>query len=586
MTARSRRLRVVPLLLAVSLAAAACGSDDETTGSSAAATTSAATDATAATSDTTAAATDTTEAGSDTTEGGVDTTAAGTDTTTGGADTTSGGTEAPPVVDADTSRRLRLIGTNGVQQMDPVTGVVPCEAEMLRWVYDTLIRQTPNGDLVPGLAESWESPDPNTFILHLREGVKFQDGTDFNAAAVKAHLERSKNLATSSIAGQLAAIETIDTPDDYTVVLNLNSPRAGVLPSVFTDRAGMVPSPDAVAAAGEAYGASEGVGAGPYKYDGHTPAEDMHVSTWDGYWDAEHRHLAGIDMIGAADEFQTQRIADGEVDYAAMKDVQLPEAEEAKDAGDVDFRLSPTAQYAEIYVNWSVAPFDNILVRQALEHAIDRDLLAESLTEGSATTANSPLPTTSWAHDSGVDDLYPYDPEKSKELLAEAGFPDGITVTVGQIDNPYYQRLSQAVQDMVSDAGFTFELESVTGAEINNRLYQLKDLPVAITAFRGTLDPGLTLEAKFSSTGGSNPAGTTADGVDDLLAEGAASVDQEVRAAAYKEAEKLIMENALSIPIFHNGGLVSFVPELKGVEKGYTTCQFGDFVSAEVYFEN
>jgi peptide/nickel transport system substrate-binding protein len=138
---------------------------------------------------------------------------------------------------------------------------------------------------------------------------------------------------------------------------------------------------------------------------------------------------------------------------------------------------------------------------------------------------------------------------------------------------------------MVKESGFNFELESVTGAEINNRLYQLKDLPVAITAFRGSADPGLTLEAKFSSTGGSNPAGVTADGIDDLLAEGASSVDQDVRAEAYKKVEKIIMDQALSVPIFHNGGLVAYVPELQGVEKGYTTCQFGDFVTGTVYFE-
>lgn len=558
MSSRStRHRRAASALLCLGLVLAACGGDDSGSSDETTASTAAASDTTAASSDTSASA----------------------DTTAASADTTG----AP--VNADTTRRLRLIGTNGVQQMDPVTGVVPCEAEMLRWVYDTLIRQAPDGTQVPGLAESWESPDPMTFVLHLRKGVKFQDGTDFNADAVKQHLERSKNLATSAISGQLAAIASIDTPDDSTVVLHLSAARAGILPSVFTDRAGMVPSPTAVAAAGDTYGASGGVGAGPYAYDSHTPAEDMHVSTWDGYWDSDHRHLAGIDMIGAGTEFQTQRIADGEVDYAAMKDVQLPEAEQAKDAGSVDYKLTPTTQYAEIYVNWSVAPFDNLLVRQALEYALDRDLLAESLTEGSATPAVSPLPTDSWAHESGVESLYSYDPAKAKELLTEAGYPDGITVTVGQIDNPYYARLSQAIQDMVKESGFTFELETVTGAEINNRLYQLKDLPVAITAFRGTSDPGLTLEQKFSSTGNSNPAGTTAEGIDDLLAQGASSVDRDVRAEAYGQVEQLVMENALSIPIFHNGGLVAYVPELKGVEKGYTTCQFGDFVSADVYFE-
>lgn len=565
-----RGIRAAGALAAtLALVLAACGGDDDDT-----------TGATSAPVETTAS-----------TEGG----AAATDppATEGGSPATTPGTEAgapttaaaPSDVNADTTRRLRLIGTNGVQHMDPVTSVVPCEAEMLRWVYDTLIRALPDGSLAPGLAESWESPDDQTFVLHLRQGVQFQDGTPFDAAAVKAHFERAQTAPESALVDALSAIESIETPDDHTVVLTLSEPRAGVLPAVLTDRAGMVPSPAAVEAAGDTYGANGGVGAGPYKYDSHTPAEDMHVSAWDGYWDQQHRYLAGIDMLGAGEEFQVERIASGEIDYAAMKDTDLPSAVAGEEAGTVSYELSPTTQYAEIYINWSVAPFDDLRVRQALEHAIDRELLAQALTEGSGTPASSPLPVDSWAHDAAVEDLYPYDPAKAKELLAEAGYPDGVDVTVGQIDNPYYLRLAQAVQDMVKESGFNFTLESVTGAEINNRLYQLKDLPVAITAFRGVADPGLTLEQKFTSYGNSNPAAMTVEGVDELIAEGAATVDQDARAEAYREVERLIMENALSVPLYHNGGLVAFVPEFQGVERGYTTCQFGDFVVTPVWFE-
>lgn len=535
---RSRRFRAAPLLVSLGLVAAACGGDDS--GGSA---------------DTVVSTTSNVE------EPGGDS------------------------IDADTTRRLRMIGTNGVQQLDPVTGQLTCENEQLKWVYDSLIRRAPSGELTPGLAESWESPDPLTFVLHLREGVTFQDGTPFNADAVVQHLERSKTVPTSSLIDALSPIDAIEATDDHTVTLRLNAPRAGSLPSLFTDRAGMVPSPTAVAAAGETYGATSAIGAGPYRYDGHTPSEDFHVSAWDGYWDAANRYLAGIDMLGSASEFQTQRIMDGEVDYAGMKDVQLPEAEQAKESGGIDFKLSPTAQYAEIFINWTVEPFDDLQVRQALEHAIDRDLLAESLTGGSATPVRSPLPTDSWAHDASVDALYPYDPAKARELLAAAGYPDGVTVTVGQIDNPYYSRLAQAVQDMAKESGFTFEFETVTGAEISNRLYQLQDLPVAVAAAVAEGDPGVALERKFSSTGFYNPAGTTAEGVDELLAEGASSVDPAVRATAYQEAERLIMEQALSVPLFQNGGLVAYVDELQGIEKGYTTCALGDFVSAPVYFE-
>lgn len=501
--------------------------------------------------------------------------------------TSSDATDGDPsgAVDADEARRLRLIGTQGPQHMDPVTGVFPCEAENLRWIYDSLIRETPDGELVPGLAESWESPDPNTFVLHLREDVQFQDGTPFNAEAVKAHLERGQNDPASTIQDVLAPIESITTPDELTVELHLSEPQVGLLPVAFTWRAGMIESPTAYEEAGETYGADEAVGAGPYQYDSHTPSEDMHVTAWDGYWDAENRHLAGIDLLGSAEEFQIERLRSGEVDYAAIKDTQLPEAEAAQEAGDIEFRLSPTDQYAEIYVNWSVPPFDQLEVRQALNHALDRELLVEALTGNSATVAWSPLSETNWAHDSAVDEMYPYDPERARELLAEAGYPDGVSVTVGMIDHQYYRRMAEAVQDMVQESGFDFELEPVTGAEINNRLYETKDLPVAITAFSGASDPGITLTNKFSSGGNSNPAGTTADGIDELLAEGAASIEPEERAEAYQQAEALVMENALSIPLFHNGGIAVFTPDLQGVDRGYTTCLQGNFVSVPVYFE-
>lgn len=536
MVLRSTRDRLVALLLAVVLVAGACGSGEDTTGS-------------------------------------------------GGSDAGGSGSDASGEINAEPGRRLRLIGTQGPQHMDPVTGVFPCEAENLRWVYDSLIRENPEGELEPGLAESWESPDPQTFVLHLREGVKFQDGTDFNAEAVKQHIERGQNDPASTIQDVLAPIESIETPDDLTVELHLSSAEVGLLPVAFTGRAGMVESPTAYAEAGETYGATEAVGAGPYAYDSHTPSEDMHVTAWDGYWDADNRYLDGIDMLGSAEEFQIERIRSGEVDYAAIKDTQLSEAEAAKESGDIDFRLSATDQYAEIYVNWDVEPFDKIEVRQALEHALDRDLLVEALTGNSATTAWSPLSETNWAHDPAVEEMYPYDPDKARDLLAEAGYPDGITVTVGMIDHQYYRRMAEAIQDMVKDSGFTFELEPVTGDEINNRLYETKDLPVAITAFSGASDPGITLTNKFSSGGNSNPAGTTADGIDDLLAEGAASIDQAERTEAYAEVEQLVMENALSIPIFHNGGIAVFTPGLKGVDRGYTTCLQGNFVSVPVYFE-
>jgi ABC-type transport system substrate-binding protein len=552
------RRKVAALILATGVVASACGDDDD--------------DGDAAETSTSAAATSTSAAGAVTTaEEGATTTA------------TSGTTVGEVPADADTSAILTVVTSIAPQQYDPVRTTFPCDSDELSLIYDTLIRQNPDGTYAPGLATSWEAVDDTTFEIELQQGVMFQDGTPFDAEAVVAHIERARTATNSTLVEQLKFIESVEAVDDGTVRLTLAQPRVGVVPALLADRAGMVPSPEAVEAGGDTYGATGAVGAGPYAYAEATPGEHVRLERWDGYFDPSHQLLGGFESFGLSQQFQIDRLLSGELNYAALNENVLPDVESAADDGSIDFVVDPSTQFMQFFVNFGVAPFDDILVRQALNHAIDREAMNEALAEGIGSVAWGPLPPTSWAHNPEVEEMYPYDPDTARELLTEAGHPDGLTIPTGVIQIPLYQRTAELLQDMLEDSGITLELIPVTGAEVNNRLYVTKDLTAAVTAFNAPSDPGLALEARYSSTGANNPAGTTADGLDELLAEGAATSDRDERAEAYQAAELLVMEQALEVPIYHFAGLVAFRPEVRNVVMGYTACKGGNFLSPPVY---
>jgi ABC-type transport system substrate-binding protein len=507
---------------------------------------------------------------------GGDDSATGSSTTEG---TDNGSTGA---INNDPTAFINQVGTNTPISLDPVRSISNCDVAPLAAIYDTLVRVDAKGKLLPGLAASWSSPDPKTFEIKLQDGVKFQDGSAFDADAVKAHFDRAISDPQSTIKGDLQGVESVEVVDPLDVKLHLAAARAGILPSQLTGRAGMVPSPQAVESAGDQYGVSVAVGAGPYKMVSNTPKVDLKVQRWDGYFQPDKQLLGGIDFKGLAAELQVNRVESGELNYANMKDTDLPTV---KAASDIDYKLTPSTQFGEIFINWNKAPFNDKKVRQALEHSIDRKLLADQLGEGAQLPAWGPLPPDSPAKSKDVEDLYPYDPAKAKSLLAEAGYPDGITVDAAVLDATYYQSVGAAIKDMVKAGGFNFNLKTISGQESNNLIYVQKSVDVAITAYAGNADPGVTLEAKYGSHGNSNPSGTTADGVDDLLAQAAATTDQDQRNELYGQVEKLVMENALAIPTYHNGSLVIFAKNVKNVTRGYTTCQVGNFIVPPVYVE-
>lgn len=493
----------------------------------------------------------------------------------GSDDDASGGDAIAPASDADTTVILKTAGFAPAKQLDPVRTVSTCESGQLRAIYDSLIRLDNEGNFIPGLATEWEATDASTLVLTLREDVVFQDGTPFDAAAVKAHLERAKTDPASTIQREAATITNVTVVDPHTVKIELGSPTVGILPASLTDLLGMVPSPTAVAAGGDQYGVEVAVGAGPYALESLLPNELLKLRTWgdDDYWDHENRLLAGIDWYPPALD-KPERVVTGDLDVIPGNELTLASSGSLSGISSVD-RTSAT--YKQVFVNPAMAPFDKEEVRQALNYAIDREALAELAGTGADSVAWGPIPNDSWAHNPEVEEMYPYDPEKAKDLLAEAGYPEGISFTAGVTDSPIYTSVGQALQDMFKESNITMELVRVSGAEINNAIYQRKEYAAAVTAYAGAADPGRTLSARFGTGGAQNPGNVSIPELDELLAEGAASTDQDERADAYQAAEVLVMEQALEVPIGFNLEATVFRSGVEGIDRGYGSCPGVDY---------
>lgn len=518
--------------------------------------------------------------------GGSSTTSTSTDTVAGDQATSDDAQlNATAMAEADRTQVLDVQDTT-MTVLDPVTEVNGTTLSTMSLIYDNLIRTTHRNQAVPGLAESWSSPDPQTFTMQLRKGVVFQDGTPFDGNAVAANIERGKTAERSALKGVLKPVETVDVSSDgLTVTLHLSTPSAGLMPGVFAGMAGLIPSPTAVAANPDKYGLDTAVGAGAFEVDEFAPVQTLNLVTWDGYWQPEQRLFAGVNVrTEKSDQVVPGLVSQGQLDIGFAKDGQF---EQLDGTPGIEYKATPTSQFTEMFVNYGVAPWNDPKVRQALQYAMDRPLLAEAMTSGKSEPASQPVPPSSWAFNPDLEGKYPHDPAKAKQLLADAGFPDGLKgIKVGNIDYDYYRPLAEAVQDMLKKSDIFIDLVPIPAAGIQQALYQDKSVSAAITAYSppSPTDPGQTLEAKFSTNGVNNPSHTTTPGVDEALARGAATTDQAVRATAYQEALGIVMDQALSIPLYYNAGITIFGPKVRNVVVGEQPSRAANWTSEPLVY--
>jgi peptide/nickel transport system substrate-binding protein len=444
------------------------------------------------------------------------------------------------------------------KSLDPSVDTAVNDFRILMNMYDGLVRYK-DGTLQPepALAKSWEiSDDGLTYTFHLRSGVKFHDGTPFNAEAVKFTFDRMldennpyHDTGPFPLAFFFSSIDTVATPDDMTVVFKLKEPYAPFL-SNLAYPAGLIVSPAAVKEYGKDFGRHPS-GTGAFKFEEWDSNSKVVVSRNDDYWDG----------APPLDTIVYRPITDANTRVAEMLSggldvmVEVPPDSLAQFQGNKDFKVYEQAgpHVWFLILNVKDGPFSNKLVRQAANYAINKKAIVDDILQGTAQVAAGPTPPAfAWAYDDKLQP-YPYDPEKAKSLLKEAGY-DGQQVTFyvtqggsGMLDP---QAMGTAIQADLEAVGMKVKIESYEWntflGKVNPGLEGKADMAEMawMTNDPDTL-PFLALRTgAFPDKGGFNSGYYSNPKVDALLEKARTSTDQAERANLYKQMQEIVHDDA------------------------------------------
>jgi len=345
-----------------------------------------------------------------------------------------------------------VVGTTGAPaSLDfTTTGGAAIPQALMANVYEGLVRIDESGEIVPHLATSWEVSEDNTvYTFTLREGVTFSDGTPFDAATAAFSIDYVRDEWTNGLKSQMDVVAAAEAVDARTLRVTLERPSNRWLWSMGTLTGAMM-SPTGVDQL-----ATTPVGTGPYEVARFSVGESVSFTTRADYWGQPAHQDAAIRYFADATS-AVNALRSGDIDLVWA--MQAPELLDTLPE-DVTVEVGTTNGEVIVSMNNDRAPFDDVRVRQAVAHAIDRDAVNQVVWEGLATdTGGAPVPPTDpWF--TGEDHV-PFDPERSRQLLADAAV-DHPEITIAVPSLPYAQNISELVYSQLTDVGFEVNLTSV-----------------------------------------------------------------------------------------------------------------------------
>ncbi len=424
-------------------------------------------------------------------------------------------------------------------------------------VYETLVRVTPEGDVVPGLATAWTYPDPTTLRFTLREGVTFHDGSTFDADAVAASLGRILDPATAA-PGRfvLSAIQEVRVVDANTVEIVTDPPFAPLLSHLAHPVAAIVP----VALASDLGRAP--VGTGPFTFVRWVDGSEVVLAANADYWGGAPAIAEVVVRIIPEVSTQIVELRSGGVDmiFNVPPDNFLTlAADPALATGAIDGWSS-----THLILNTANPKLADLRVRQALAHAIDKALIAEELLRGLAKPGVAPIPSTV-RYAVEIEEPYPYDVEGARALLAEAGASD-LSLRLDIFQNPDLESVAQVLQFAFAEIGVDLEIR-VQDFAAYTQTVQSDDVELAMTGWGTvTLDADYTLYAFFHSSQipGNNRSRFSDPAIDALLQQGRDEPSDDLRAAAYAEVQAAVVRDVPMVTLYYPRFTFAKRPEVQG----------------------
>lgn len=476
----------------------------------------------------------------------------------GGDDSSSSGSGGSSGSDAPT---LRIGMGTDAESLDPPNFLVSADLVRIDLLFDRLVRLSPDGEIEPGLATEWEQVDELTWTFKLREGVKFHDGTDFNAEAAKTVLERSKTQDQGE--AFLGRIQTLEATDEYTLTLTLDRPFASILNNLAVPVAGIY-SPASVEEFGDKI-AQNPVGTGPYKFVEWQMNSKLVLEKNADYWGDEPT-LGRVEFIPIPESStRLSALRSGEVDVIENPN---PDEFESLEAEGIEAIAEPKARPIFLGINTQVVTDPEI--RTAIAMAVDKEAIVEAILEGLGTPATESLVTPSFRGDLGPVGI-DHDPDGAKDLLAGKS-ADDLTLRVVLPAERYLRDTAvvEVIQSQLAEVGITLEMDiRDTGAwyqALLDRDTELYWLGWGLNSY----DPGDLFTRLFTSGAVNNMSQLADPDVDALIKQlETAAIGSDERFELYGQLETAIVEEDVAVvPIYHS---VNLYAARSGVTGFHTT---------------
>lgn len=457
---------------------------------------------------------------------------------------------------------LLLLSIGGVVAQEPFNVVVGLDSEtntfdphlttgrasesFMSNVFDGLTLHNQEGELVPGLATSWEPLDDLTWEFKLREGVMFHNGEAFNADAVKFTLDRVLEPdRNATIRPLLQNITEVEIVDEYTVIIKIAEPDL-LLPARLAELYGSILPPQYVQEHGDDYIALNPVGTGPFIFQEWVIDDHITLIANEDYWggapEVDQIIFRPIKENGA----RVAALLAGEVDI--INGVPVVQESIVSNFPGVRSIKVPVPRVYYISLDVRTAPFDDVLVRQAVNYAVDRQSIVDGLFSGFGSPVAVTYPGASWGFNPDLEP-YPYDPDKAMELLAEAGYPDGFEVEfdtfVGRL--PAHDTIAQAVIAQLGEVGIDVKVNAFEFGAFSERRVSGDHAPMFVYSIGDwALEPVWMFG--WLTQGQAGHYWTTPEW-EALLTELSRTYDPQARLPLYEQVQEMLYENAPFIAV-------------------------------------
>jgi peptide/nickel transport system substrate-binding protein len=475
----------------------------------------------------------------------------------------------PPLADS-----ITMLIESSPASLDPRIGTDSQAERIDALIFDSLVQKNDRFGIDPDLALRWETPDPKTYIFHLRTGVYFQDGRPLTSRDVKWTLDSVLNGTVTSIkAGAYKSIASVDAPDPATIIIHLNQPDPSLLWNLCNGGIGIVP-----------YGSGRDfwkhpIGSGPYRFVSQEIDRDVVLERSQNYWGTTP-HITHIQFAVVPDAItRALELERGSADVA-VNALSPDMVESLKHRQNLVIEDGPGSEIAYLVFNLRTSYLKDVRVRRAIAQAINRPLIIHSLLRNQARPAESLLPPQHWAWTDDVE-TYPYNPVAANTLLDSAGYkrgPDGVRFHIGMktSTDETTRLLAVVMQQQLAQVGIALDLRSYEFATFYSDLTRGAFEIASSRWIGGNEQPDIFRYAYSASRfppHGSNRGFYANPVLDSLLNDAAATLDQSAQRPDYEKVQQILARDLPTLDLWYLDTIIVHNRRLQNVH----TSPSGDF---------